>query len=317
MSIRIADLFCGIGGIAEAVQRRPKPTATGDISLPSCSQTNQPVVATAIDIDRSIATLYKSHHGITPRCSTIESLERVSANASEDLDMWWMSPPCQPYTRRGLQLGSKDSRSLALARLIELIPSAEPRFIGLENVPAFEGSKHHQQLTQTLCNAGYRFREYKICPTELGIPMRRKRYYLLATQIHNSLPDFYPSYLAQPLKNFIDPASWNDAALHVPSELLQHYQTAMNIIDASSPNAITACFTSAYGKSPIKSGSYLHCRQQNLVRRFSPNEIATLMGFRENFFTSSELGQRSQYRLIGNSLSVHVVHSLLSILFDA
>ena len=225
-----------------------------------------------------------------------------------------MSPPCQPYTRRGLQRGDKDSRSLALANLIRLIPTERPRWIGLENVPAFEGSQHHQRLQQTLNKTGYQFREYLICPTDMGIPMRRRRFYLLATQNNKPLADFSCRLRQQSLAEFVDADGWNDPTLQVPSDLLQQYRTAMNILDIQDSAAISSCFTSAYGKSPIKSGSYLHCPSRHAVRRFSPNEIANLMGFRENFFASSDLGQRSQYRLIGNSLAVHVVSELLSML---
>ncbi len=320
MDINIADLFCGIGGIAEAVHLWRQPTASDNTVAAEHRQRITPKIGTAIDIDQSVAHLYQRHHGIIPQCSTIESLQAVSlkptdsSRAAEKLDMWWMSPPCQPYTRRGLQRGDKDSRSLALANLIRLIPSERPRWIGLENVPAFEGSQHHQRLRQTLTKTGYQFREYLICPTAMGIPMRRKRFYLLATQNGKPLADFSCRLQQQPLAKFVDNDTWNDPTLHVPADLLQHYQPAMNILDIHDSTAISACFTSAYGKSHIKSGSYLRCHNRHLVRRFSPNEIANLMGFRENFFSSSELGQRSQYRLIGNSLAVHVVCVLLSML---
>ena len=146
--------------------------------------------------------------------------------------------------------------------------------------------------------------------------MRRKRFYLLAKRNGKPLADFSCRLRRQSLAEYIDPDAWNDPALHVRADLLQQYRTAMNILDSKCSAAISSCFTSAYGKSPIKSGSYLHCPTSHVVRRFSPNEIAKLMGFRENFFSSSELGQRSQYRLIGNSLAVHVVYELLSMLLN-
>jgi site-specific DNA-cytosine methylase len=315
MSIRIADLFCGIGGIAEAVHHWTKPASLPD-SLPVSRGTgHHPRIAIAIDIDRSVAALYQRHHGITPRCSTIESLKSVSENAMEPIGMWWMSPPCQPYTRRGLQRGSQDSRSHALGHLIKLIPKQGPRYIGLENVPAFEGSEHHQQLQETLNNEGYQFKEYLLCPSELGIPMKRRRYYLLAKQGGALLADISQTQSVRVLADFIHEECWHDTTLQVPPNVLHHYESALNIIDIQHRDAIAACFTSAYGKSHVKSGSYLRCPRRGVVRRFSPNEIANLMGFRESFFSSSELSQRSQYRLIGNSLAVHVVYELLSVLF--
>ncbi len=314
MHIRIADLFCGIGGIAEAVHRLPDSTHEDATASVGELRTSHPKVVTAIDIDRSVASLYQHHHGIVPRCSTIESLQRVAEGSDEELDMWWMSPPCQPYTIRGSQRGALDSRSHALARLIQLIPRELPRLIGIENVPAFEGSQHHRQLKQTLSDADYQFNEYTLCPTDLGIPMRRKRFYLLAKQEGKPFPTISTSKRQRPLAEFINDACWEDNSLKVPPEAVRHYENAMNIIEPGNPDAITACFTSAYGKSPIRSGSYLHSSTHNSVRRFSPNEIATLMGFRDDFFSTTNLSQRSQYRLIGNSLAVPVVYELLSVL---
>ena len=314
MQIRIADLFCGIGGIAEAIHLRSQSASKDDGKIVSELSRWHPKVVTAIDIDRSVASLYQHHHGISPRCSTIESLQRVAEASSEQLDMWWMSPPCQPYTIRGSQRGNHDSRSHALARILTLIPLEKPRMIGLENVPAFEGSQHHQQLKQTLHDADYQIQEYTLCPTELGIPMRRKRFYLLAKQGGKRLADISINQQHRKLKEFIDEACWEDKTLHVPLEDVRLYEKAMNIIDAQDSDAITACFTSAYGKSPIRSGSYLHCSTRRAVRRFSPNEIARLMGFRNDFFSKMNMSQRSQYRLIGNSLAVPVVYDLLSML---
>lgn len=314
MHIRIADLFCGIGGIAEAIHRLPVSIHEHTAALVGELRTSYPKVVMAIDIDRSVASLYQHHHGIVPRCSTIESLLKVAAGSDEQLDMWWMSPPCQPYTTRGSQRGSLDSRSHALARLIQLIPRELPRLIGLENVPAFEGSQHHQQMRQTLSDAGYQFKEYTLCPTDLGVPMRRKRFYLLAKQSGKPFPNISTNKQQRPLAEFINDACWEDNSLKVPPDAVRHYESAMNIIEAGNRDAITACFTSAYGKSPIRSGSYLHCSIHDSVRRFSPNEIATLMGFRDEFFSTTNLSQRSQYRLIGNSLAVPVVCELLSVL---
>ena len=314
MNLRIADLFCGIGGIAEASHRVSEAFQKNGASLAGETSTSPPKVVTAIDIDQSVASLYHHHHGIVPRCSTIESLQRVAEHRHEPLDMWWLSPPCQPYTSRGAQRGSRDSRSQALKRLMQLIPRESPHLIGLENVPAFEGSQHHQQLKQTLSESGYQFKDYKLCPTDLGIPMRRRRFYLLAKLDGKPFPPLSTNKGQRQLTEFIDNECWYDNSLKVSPTEVYRYENAMNIVEVDNRDAITACFTSAYGKSPIRSGSYLYSSTHDAVRRFSPNEIAKLMGFRDDFFSTSPLSQRTQYRLIGNSLAVPVVHKLLLVL---
>ncbi len=50
-------------------------------------------------------------------------------------DIWLLSPPCQPYTRRGLKKQSADARATSFLTVLELIPQ-------LKVGPTFElGSK--------------------------------------------------------------------------------------------------------------------------------------------------------------------------------
>ncbi|KAI7989949.1 tRNA (cytosine(38)-C(5))-methyltransferase 2 [Camellia lanceoleosa] len=53
---------------------------------------------------------------------------------------WLLSPPCQPYTRQGLQKGSADARASSFLKILELIPetSQPPLMIFVENVVGFE-----------------------------------------------------------------------------------------------------------------------------------------------------------------------------------
>ncbi|MGB1708757.1 MAG: hypothetical protein ACPHF4_13085, partial [Rubripirellula sp.] len=76
MQIRIVDLFCGIGGIAEASHLLAQHDRTDEMLISGIGRV-QPKVVAAIDIDRSVASLYQHHHGIVPRCSTIESLPGI------------------------------------------------------------------------------------------------------------------------------------------------------------------------------------------------------------------------------------------------
>ena len=68
--IRIVDLFCGIGGVAEAAMSLPMPSGTQDASRPFR-------VVAAIDIDERIKDIYANNHGITPDIRAIESLRSV------------------------------------------------------------------------------------------------------------------------------------------------------------------------------------------------------------------------------------------------
>ena len=53
------------------------------------------------------------------------NLEGITAGALDSFraDVWLMSPPCQPFTRRGLQLHGADRRSASFVHLLDILPS--------------------------------------------------------------------------------------------------------------------------------------------------------------------------------------------------
>jgi hypothetical protein len=73
--------------------------------------------------------------------------------------------------------------------------------------------------------------------------------------------------------------------------------------------SVVHCFTAAYGRSHVRSGSYI--RTASGVRRFSPFEIARLLGFDRSFRLPPQLSLHKAWRLVGNSLSVDVVRMMV------
>ncbi len=264
-------------------------------------------VVAAIDIDARIGEVYRINHGVTPRCQALESIREIPA-----ADLWWLSPPCQPYTRRGSRRAEADPRSAALEHLIGLIQRNQPPLIGLENVPEFEGSTHHHRLTDILDRGGYSVRTDVCCPTQWGVPMRRRRFYLRGRRDGESIPPPAIELAPVSLPAVLSDSAWDDPSLRLSQSLRQQYRDAIDVVDAEQQPATVGCFTSAYGKSPVRSGSYL--RRGEIVRRFSPDEIMRLMGFRDDFVWPRKLDTRVRYALIGNSLSVTVVRELLKTL---
>ncbi|XP_044032691.1 tRNA (cytosine(38)-C(5))-methyltransferase [Siniperca chuatsi] len=93
-----------------------------------------------------------------------------------------MSPPCQPFTRIGLQGDLADPRTKSFLYILDLLPRLcrLPRFILLENVKGFESSSARERLVNTLMECGYTFQEIMVSPTSVGIPNSRLRYFLIA-----------------------------------------------------------------------------------------------------------------------------------------
>lgn len=286
--LRALELYCGIGGFAAAMDGRASLVA-------------------AVDVNRVALSVYGHNFPHARVASLIESLTAEKLGRW-NADLWWLSPPCQPFTRRGLGRDLDDPRAETFLAALDRIGAVRPRYLGFENVPGFEGSRGHQRLLATLEEAGYgSVRECLLCPTQLGVPNRRRRYYLVAARGRlEPLPE--PGGRRRTLTGYLDAGPASELA--VEPELVERYRGALHVVDPGDPGAVTHCFTSAYGRSPVRSGSYLGVGDG--VRRFSPAEILRLLGFPDAFSLPPELPLENAWRLAGNSLSLDAVRWVLA-----
>lgn len=289
--LRVLELFCGIGGCAAALGGAARVTA-------------------AIDVNTEALAVYGANFRHPAEARNLDSIDRRDL-ARWRADLWWMSPPCQPFTRRGKRLDDADPRSTALLALIPKIAAERPPFVALENVPGFAGSRTHGRLLAALEGAGYEVRERELCPTELGVPNRRRRYYLVAgRQALAATGEAATRDAPRPLAAYLDDEP--EAGLELDPAIAQSYRAALDVVDPADPAAVAACFTSAYGRSHVRSGSYL--RTPHGPRRFSPREILSLLGFPKAYVVPSGTPRRLAWRLAGASLSVQAVRRTLEAL---
>ncbi len=290
--MRCLELYSGIGGFAVAA------TANGWN------------VVEAIDINELAASVYSHNFGHAPSVRTIESLPRLDVEELQ-ADLWWMSPPCQPFTRRGPQRDTADSRTESFLHVVELIRSVRPPHLALENVPQFVESVAAESLRDVLRSTGYQWLEFDLCSTEFGLPNRRRRFYIAASRVVAPKIASRNVTRLRPLREFTDDTP--DPSLFIEAHDLEHYREALHTVRLESCD-ISACFTSAYGKSPIRSGSWIE--DGSRLRRFSPDEILRLLGFPKSFTLPAALSRRQKWKLVGNSLSIPSVQHVLRS-FDA
>ena len=295
--IKALELFCGIGGFAAA--------AAGS---------NIRVVGA---IDQSLVALgvyqinFPSH-----RVRSI-NLQGVTGKllTAHCADFWWMSPPCQPYSIRGKQKGLADPRAASFIRILKILSALPeedlPFHLGFENVTGFADSEARSRLVDLLARKGYQIQECLLCPTQLEIPLRRPRYYLVASRNGLRPVPTFESRPMVPLQDFLDSdkSGGFSSELLLPTEVVARFGAGLHILDGSSPSGCATCFTSGYGRSYMHAGSYL--RFGKAVRRFSPLEIARLLHLPSGFRFPEGMPLRKQWQLVGNSLSVAAVRALL------
>ncbi|CAN6877273.1 hypothetical protein HID58_077278 [Brassica napus] len=162
---RVLEFYSGIGGMRYSLM------ASGVVAQ----------VVEAFEINDVANDVYQHNFGHRPHQGNIQSLtagdlDRYSADA------WLLSPPCQPYTRQGLQKHSGDARASSFLKILELIPhtSTPPRMLFVENVVGFETSDTHMEMIDTLTKSDYVTQEFILSPLQFGVPYSRPRYFCLA-----------------------------------------------------------------------------------------------------------------------------------------
>ncbi len=293
--MKILELFAGIGAVAHAVSERYE-------------------IAAAIDINENAKTVYRAnfdHRYLTREIASLSDDELGEFGA----DLWWMSPPCQPFTRRGKQQGADDPRAQPMLRVFDAIENLQPKAIVLENVVGFESSPAWAAIREIFVRASYRYHRAQLCSTMFGLPNARPRFFVVASrdeEIELSPPPFVAP---EPLVNFLDSSEqakrWH-GQVEVDSAFVCKYEDGINVVDQKS--TLTRCFTSAYGKSHVQSGSYLKFQNsngQNRFRRLSPTESLRLLGFSSCYQLPDGLSARQFWKLIGNSVSVPCVGHVL------
>ncbi|MEN0062712.1 MAG: DNA cytosine methyltransferase [Myxococcota bacterium] len=289
--MRVLELFAGIGGCAAALAEREGVE-----------------VVAAIDHDEAAHATYCANYAHPAFRINLASIS-IPRLAAFEADAWWMSPPCQPFTVRGHRRDIDDPRCQALLHLIEALEAVQPRWLGLENVPGFAGSIAHTRLIAMLRTHGYSIQQGEICPTWLGIPNERRRFYLVAERGAARPVDFRGAFQAPPVRrslaSYLDPHP--DPALVVPKAIVTKYAQGLAVVDPTAADAVAHCFTAAYGRSWVYSGSYLKDGLQ--IRRFSPAEITRLLGFPDTY--RPPVGRKA-FKLVGNALSVDVVKAILA-----
>ncbi|XP_025954451.2 tRNA (cytosine(38)-C(5))-methyltransferase isoform X3 [Dromaius novaehollandiae] len=164
--LRVLELYSGIGGMHQALKD-------------SCISAE---VVAAVDVNTLANEVYKHNFPSTPLWA--KTIEGISLKEFDRLsfDMILMSPPCQPFTRIGLQGDVSDPRTKSFLYILDILPRLQklPKYILLENVKGFESSSARNELLKTLETCGFKCQEFLLSPTCLGIPNSRLRYFLIA-----------------------------------------------------------------------------------------------------------------------------------------
>lgn len=286
--MRALELYCGIGGFAAATEG-----------------TEIEVVA-AIDASSHVVETYNANFANVGKQRNILQM-KLDAFAAYEADLWWMSPPCAPYTRRGKQLDLDDHRTVSYLLIVDAIAQLRPAVVAIENVEGFATSEARDRLIAAL--DGYEVTDWVLCPTSLGIPNKRPRFYLVARRDGPAgvTRATSPTMELQDWRGYLETEVSDE--YRVPAEIIERYGSGFHVIEPGEP--YLTCFTGSYGKSWNFTGSYLSLQDGGL-RRFTPREVLNFLGFDRRFAFPDEFTDRQRYKYAGNSLSIPAVRAVLA-----
>ena len=282
--MRVLELFSGIGGWRYALP----PGAA---------------VVAAYDVSPAANATYALNHGEAPRDRELATIPAETLIA-HGADTWVLSPPCQPYARMGNRADLADPLARAFLNLLGILEVAPPRQLVMENVEGFLESQSHERLRAVLDRLGFRVLTFRLCPSAFGLPNLRPRVYLVASSSPLTAREL-PALEPRPVADFLDAAE--DASLHLAEAVRAKHWMGLDL--ARPGDRRTACFIGGYGQRFVGSGSFLVTERG--VRRFSPTEVARLLGLPEGFRFPEGLSREKQYKLLGNGLSLPVARWVL------
>ncbi len=111
------------------------------------------------------------------------------------------------------------------------------------------------------------------------------------------------------LENFVNDPFTEE--LVVSTQDFDKYGPSLHIVRPSEDEAYATCFTSGYWKSFKSSGTFIELEKRK-IRRFSPDEIVSLMGFSANFVFPSHLTLQAKLQLAGNTVDVRSIEYMLN-----
>lgn len=163
-TIRFFDLFSGIGGFREGLQRAGGFTCVGHCEADAYADHNYRVL---FDTEGEWF------------CNDARNIE---TERMPDFDLLCAGFPCQAFSIAGRREGFADARGTLFFEVARLVADKRPAYFLLENVPGLlshdKGRTFHTILS-TLSELGYGV-EWKVLNSkDFGVPQSRKRVYLV------------------------------------------------------------------------------------------------------------------------------------------
>lgn len=212
--MRFIDLFAGLGGFHQALERLGHECVF------------------ASELNPSLAGLYERNFGILPHGDIREAHALVPPH-----DILCAGFPCQPFSKAGDQLGFDCPQWGDLFDyMIRILKQHEPRYLIIENVPNImrhDGGNTWNRVRQRLRELGYEIDSALMSPHMFGVPQLRQRAIIVGAR--DSLGGFvWPEPTHGPdavnIRSILDENP--PEAKPLPSAFVTYLETWQRLLDA-------------------------------------------------------------------------------------
>jgi DNA (cytosine-5)-methyltransferase 1 len=322
MPLQFIDLFAGIGGFHQAIQR----------VLPDSE------CVLASDIDKNAQGVYEVNYEVKP----VGDIREIPLDATlPTFSLLCAGFPCQSFSAAGRKQGFDDPRGTLFFDILKLVDQARPTTLLFENVAnlvTINEGKPFETILKELTDRNYNVTHCILSPHQFGIPQSRDRVYIVASREKQF--DFSRLAAARtlstmrsildtdiPASSYIDPSTY----VLLPDDLVKRQpRTGMkfcgyirgelrktgvreNTEHLSRVHKQTARIHSVDGNHPTLSASETsgryHIYDGTGVRKLTLSECYRLMDYPDTFTKHSVKG--SAYRQIGNSVCVKVIEEII------
>jgi DNA (cytosine-5)-methyltransferase 1 len=120
-------------------------------------------------------------------CSPIEELDPYKLAKKYSPDVLLTSPECTSHSiARGAMPGSEKSRETAIG-ILPWLDAMNPRWLIVENVNRMKQWDRHNELVETIEEAGYKVNDLFLNAADFGTPQSRKRMFLVCDREGNEI----------------------------------------------------------------------------------------------------------------------------------
>lgn len=212
MTLKVVELFAGIGAQAEALKN---------------SGIDHEIVAIS-EIDKNAIKAYEAIHGKVNNLGDICKIEHLP-----DCDLITNSSPCQDISISGDKQGMSEgsgTRSALIWEVIRLLKDAKerdklPKYILTENVKAITFKKNRPDLDkyiEMLSDLGYTTTWKIMKASDYGIPQARERCFMVSSLDGREFVFPEPTELQHKLKDFLETDA--DKKYYLSDKMIETYE---------------------------------------------------------------------------------------------